>query len=124
MKPHGNRFRDPGRALAGPLPDPGWCIYCQLPGKIKPEVLDMPTGPDEVCDARPHAPATNRGDPEVSADILLMEQTVGQYIRDNGNPQERDLYDMLKKLKHRYTQKQIRLWKKHFGDAAAAVSVT
>ena len=83
----------------------------------------MPTGPDEVCDAHPHAPPTS-ADPEVSADILLMEQTVGQYIRDNGNPAERDLYDMLKKLKHRYTQKQIRLWKKHFGNAAAATGST
>ena len=94
---------------------------------MKPDVLDIQTetAPVEVCDARPHAAATSsNADPEVSADILLMEQTVGQYIRDAGNPQERDLYDMLKKLKHQYTRKQIRMWKQHYGQRAAVCAET
>ena len=58
---------------------------------------DTQTGPGEVCDAHPRTPApSTKADPDVAADILLMEKTVGQYIRDNGNPQERYLYDMLK----------------------------
>jgi len=60
---------------------------------------------------------------DVSPDIIAMERAVGQLIRDAGNPAERDLYDMLKKLKHRYTWRQIRMWKQHFGGNAEKVSV-
>ena len=108
--------------------------------------------PVEVCDARPHtAAASSNAGPEVSADILhmeqavgqympdiqpdtapvevsadilCMEQTVGNYIRDAGNPAERDLYHMLKKLGKQYTQKQIRIWKQHYGQKAAVCAET
>jgi len=53
-----------------------------------------------------------------------MEREVGQIIRDAGNPRERDLYPMLKKLGKQYTQKQIRTWKKHYGHAADATPAT
>ena len=70
-----------------------------------------------ICEPHslPAAASSRQEAPTLSADILAMENKVGQYIRDNGNPQERDLRPMLQKMGHRYTHDQIRLWKRHCG---------
>jgi len=100
-----------------------------------PDIL-ADAAPLEVCDARPHAmPAVIKAPPstatasadvssDLSADIVEMERAVGQFIRDAGNPAERDLCAMLKNSGKKYTQKQIRIWKRHFGAAADAVPAT
>ncbi len=65
-----------------------------------------------ICES-PSLPAVASGStdpkPEVSPDILDMDNTVGQYIRDVGNPMARDLWPMLKKKGHRHTRAQIRI---------------
>jgi len=81
-----------------------------------PEIKDI--NALQIEDASTDAPY------DVSPDIVEMERAVGQLIRDAGNPQERDLYPMLKKLGKQYTQKQIRTWKKHYGHAPDTASGT
>jgi hypothetical protein len=49
----------------------------------------------------------------VSADILDMENKVGQHIRSKGNPQERVLCAMLQTEGHHYIRQHVRLWKRH-----------
>ena len=56
--------------------------------------------------------------PGVSVDIIGMENTVGQYIRDNGNPNERELYPMLQKMGHPYSRTQSRHWKRQYGEGS------
>ena len=91
--------------------------------EVQADIEEMP-GPKDIHAPQSTATASADVSCDVSTDIVEMDGAAGQFIRDAGNPRERDLYPMLKKLGKQYTQKQIRTWKKHYGHAADAASAT
>ena len=76
----------------------------------EPPQCQRPADIGEMVQSLPTAASSSHEAPDID-DILAMENKVGQYIRDNGNPQERDLYPMLHEKRHSFSWKQIRLWK-------------
>ena len=87
----------------------------------EPPQGQLPADIGEMVHLLPAAASSSHEAPDID-DILAMENKVGQYIRDTGNPAERDLYPMLHKMGHRFSKKQIRLWKRQYGEGPPAAA--